>query len=191
MPYSKAHKAQTRQSILQSARLLFSSKGYSAVTVDEVMHNCSLTRGAFYAHFNSKSELYKAALEYSASNSELARIKPEGLSSKEWLGELLDTYLSLEHVNGSTPCPLAFLATDIVSRDETAKQAYTQTYKNMNALLLTYAGGKKNADKEAILSLTSMIIGAVAVARTLQDQGLVKNILYSCRQQARQILEGI
>jgi TetR/AcrR family transcriptional repressor of nem operon len=36
-----------------------------------------------------------------------------------------------------------------------------------------------------------MIIGAVAVSRTIEDKRLVKKILNSCRQQARLILGGI
>ncbi|WP_413699075.1 TetR/AcrR family transcriptional regulator [Psychromonas sp. KJ10-10] len=191
MPYSKKHKEETRQSILKSANELFSSKGFSAVTVNEVMQNCSLTRGAFYAHFNSKSNLYSEALKFSATNSELAKLKPKEISSKDWLGQLLNAYLSTEHVDGERPCPLAFLAIDIVSQDKTAKKAYAHTFKNMNKIILDYAGDNAPCNKEDILSLTSMIIGAVAVSRTIEDKDLVKNILASCRQQARLILGGI
>lgn len=191
MPYSKEHKERTRKNILKSAHALFSTKGFSAVTVNEVMIDCSLTRGAFYAHFNSKSDLYSEALKFSATNSELAKMKPKETSSKEWLSQLLNGYLSIEHVKGEKPCPLAFLATDIVSRDKTAKKAYARTYKNMNKIIMDYAGADVPCDKEDILSLTSMIIGAVAVSRTIDDQSLVKNILTSCRQQARLILGGI
>lgn len=191
MPYSKRHKERTRESILESARALFSSRGFGAVTVDEVMRNCALTRGAFYAHFDSKSDLYSEALKFSATNSELAKEKPKEISSREWLGQLLNGYLSVEHLNGEKPCPLAFLATDIVSQDKTAKKAYTHAYKNMNHIIMEYAGADAPCDEEDILSLTSMIIGAVAVSRTIEDKGLVKNILTSCREQARLILGGI
>jgi TetR/AcrR family transcriptional repressor of nem operon len=191
MPYSKDHKERTRQIILKSARVLFSSKGFNAVTVNEVMQNCSLTRGAFYAHFESKSNLYSEALKFSATNSELAKIKPKETSSKEWLSQLLNGYLSIEHVNGSKPCPLAFLAIDVASQDKTAQKAYAHTYKNMNKIIMDYAGADASCDEEDILSLTAMIIGAVAVSRTIEDQRLVKQILNSCRQQARLILGGI
>ena len=189
MPYSKEHKENTRKRILKSARILFATKGFSAVTVNEVMLDCSLTRGGFYAHFNSKSELYSEALKYSATHSELAKIKPIGLSSKDWLSQLLDGYLSIEHVKGEKPCPLAFLATDIVTRNETAKNAYAHSYKNMNKIIMTYTGSL--CDEEDIFSVTSMIIGAVAVSRTIEDESLIMNILTSCRKKTRQILAGI
>lgn len=191
MPYSKEHKQKTRKAILKSAQELFSTKGYSSVSVNEVMQDCSLTRGAFYAHFKSKADLYSEALKFSATNSELAKTKPKETSSKEWLSQLLTGYLSIEHVKGEKPCPLAFLATDIVSRDKTAKKAYAHTYKNMNKIIMDYAGAEIPCSTEDILSLTSMIIGAVAVSRTIEDDSLVKNILTSCRQQARLMLGGI
>lgn len=191
MPYSREHKEKTRNDILNSARKLFSTKGFNAVTVNEVMDDCSLTRGGFYAHFDSKADLYREALKFSATNSELAKAKPEETSSKEWLSKLLDTYLSIEHVNGEKPCPLAFLATDIASRDHATKETYTDTYKNMNKIILDYAGTDSLCNKDNVISLTSMIIGAVAIARTIDDQSLVKNILTSCRQQARLILGEI
>ena len=191
MPYSKDHKERTRKNILDSARTLFSSKGFNGVTVDEVMQHCLLTRGAFYAHFKSKSELYSEALKFSATNSELGKMKPKGISSKIWLAQLLDGYLSREHVDGEKPCPLAFLATDIVSQDKTAKRVYAQSYRNMNKIILEYASADAPCNEEDILSLTSMIIGAVAVSRTIEDKDLVEKILMSCRQKARLILGGI
>jgi hypothetical protein len=61
----------------------------------------------------------------------------------------------------------------------------------MNKIIMDYAGADASCDEEDILSLTAMIIGAVAVSRTIEDQRLVKQILNSCRQQARLILGGI
>ncbi len=191
LPYSKAHKAQTRQRILKKAYGLFSSLGYSEVTIDNIMQACGLTRGAFYAHFSSKAELYKEALTFSSFNTALATHKPEEVSAREWLGHLLDEYLSVAHVNGERPCPLAFLATDVVSRDKDAKTAYTHTYQNMNRLLWHYARHNASCTEQDILGLTSMIIGAVAIARNIEEQCLVISMLSACRQQARVLLGGI
>lgn len=191
MPYSQEHKEKTRSDILNSARKLFSTRGFDAVTVNQVMADCSLTRGAFYAHFKSKADLYNKALKHSATNSELSKKKPQDISSKEWLSKLLDGYLSVEHVKGEKPCPLAFLATDIVSRDQEAKKVYAKAYEKMNKIIMSYAGTDASCNKEDILSLTAMIIGAVAIARTIDDQSAVKNLLSSCRRQTRLMLGGI
>ena len=62
MPYSPKHKRESREKILESARRLFNKKGFSEVSIDEVMENAGLTRGGFYRHFRDKDELYAEAV---------------------------------------------------------------------------------------------------------------------------------
>src|SRR5215475_13781016 len=64
MPYSAEHKLDTRQRILESARRLFNSKGFSEVSIDEIMDGAGLTHGGFYRHFKDKSELYAEAVRW-------------------------------------------------------------------------------------------------------------------------------
>ena len=138
MPYTKKHKESTRIKILESAFRLFAVKGFDGVTVNVIMNDCGLTRGAFYAHFTSKADLYGASLKFSASSSNLAKLKRDSISDKEWVSQLLDGYLSLEHVEGAHPCPLAFLATDINTRNEATKAVYAGVYDGMNRAMLEF-----------------------------------------------------
>ena len=62
MPYPPEHKVQTRARIVESARRLFNRHGFEQVTIDQIMASAGLTRGAFYHHFDSKDELYAAAV---------------------------------------------------------------------------------------------------------------------------------
>src|SRR5262249_37874111 len=57
MPYTAQHKLATRQKILESARRLFNTKGFAAVSIEEVMTEAGLTHGGFYRHFSGKDEL--------------------------------------------------------------------------------------------------------------------------------------
>ena len=139
MPYTKEHKDHSRKLILESAFELFTAKGFEQVTVNEIMENCNLTRGAFYAHFSSKSSLYSEAITFAASTSRITELKPDNISEKKWLCQLLDGYLSIEHVNGERACPLAFLATDVVTRDMDAKSAYSKAYFGFNKIIMKYA----------------------------------------------------
>jgi Transcriptional regulator len=193
MPYTKAHKKNTREKILESSFRLFAMKGFEGVTIDDLMNNCGLTRGAFYAHFKSKAELYSEALKFRASSTKLANLKPEGISNKQWLSLLLNTYLSLEHVKGerSLSCPLAFLATDINMQDKAIKIAYADVYYGMNTAIMEYASSYCDCDEQDVFSVTAMMIGAVAIARTLQSQDSIENLLVACRREAGMKLGGI
>jgi TetR/AcrR family transcriptional regulator, transcriptional repressor for nem operon len=161
------------------------------VTINEIMENCTLIRGAFYAHFDNKSMLYTETVKYAASSSKLAELKSEHISDKQWITQLLDVYLSIDHVKGERACPLAFLATDIVTQDNDAKLAYSNAYLGMNDIILNYANSFSTCKKEQVLAVTAMIIGAVAISRTIDDRQTVLTLLSSCRTEVSRIWGGV
>ena len=63
IPYSKGHYEETRAKIIHSARRLFNRFGFDSVSIDRIMSDANLTRGAFYRYFDSKSDLYAEVLE--------------------------------------------------------------------------------------------------------------------------------
>jgi AcrR family transcriptional regulator len=54
------HQESTRRSILRNARQLFTQKGYSATTLQAVVHAARVTTGAVYHHFGVKKGIYFA-----------------------------------------------------------------------------------------------------------------------------------
>ena len=58
MPQSPARKARTRAEIVEHAARLFRLRGYAGTNIDDIMLAAGLTRGAFYAHFTSKDDLF-------------------------------------------------------------------------------------------------------------------------------------
>jgi TetR/AcrR family transcriptional regulator, transcriptional repressor for nem operon len=191
MPYPKAHKEKSRQNILESAYQLFTANGYDAVTVNHVMADCAMTRGAFYGHFTSKSDLYCEALNFAFLNSKLVKSQQSSLSEKQRIINILDGYLSVAHVQGNSPCPLAFLATDIATQDTAAKQVYADAYINVNKIINQYANTFIPFTENETLALTSMIIGTVAIARTIENMATVEKMLAACRYEAGLKLGGI
>lgn len=57
---SAADAAQTAQRILDSAKELFSARGFSGVSVDDVARDAGVTRGAVYHHYRNKVALFGA-----------------------------------------------------------------------------------------------------------------------------------
>ena len=58
MPQNPARKARTRAEILDHAARLFRLRGHAGTNIDDIMLAAGLTRGAFYAHFTSKDDLF-------------------------------------------------------------------------------------------------------------------------------------
>lgn len=192
MPLSQEHKKRSRKRMLDSAVELFTARGFHNVSIDDVMNNAKMTRGAFYAHFSSKSELYKESILNAAVNSNLAKEKPESIGNRQWINRLLNEYLSNDHINQkSAPCPIAFLSFDATVEDPGVRDAYTTTFKNMNKRISNFTKSYSTCSENQILAVTAMIVGGVAIARTLNDNTTKNKLLKSCREISKQILDGI
>jgi AcrR family transcriptional regulator len=59
----KEKQAKTRSSLMQSAARVFCKHGMERASIDEVAEDAGYTKGAFYANFASKQELFLAMLD--------------------------------------------------------------------------------------------------------------------------------
>jgi len=191
MPYTSEHKQQSREKILQSAINCFSNKGYEKTTIDEIMQMAEMTRGAFYAHFSSKSELYQQSILTGAKNSQLLFPKPTELSDQEWLARLIKGYLSEHHIQQKLPpCPMAFLVTDVAVSEPEVRETYTRIYQGMNKMMQHYLSSFSDCKEEQIYATTAMLIGAVAIGRALNNRPLRQKLLSACETQALALLDA-
>jgi len=191
MPYSKEHKEQSRERIVESASQLFSRRGYDSVSIDDLMKEAGLTRGAFYNHFKNKNEVYAEAIVYAALKSPFTREKSLASPTDCWFDNTIGRYLSRAHLEQeSSPCPLAFLVTDIVKREAPVRSTYTRVYKNLVRLLKgRFRKDNMEHSNETIMAVTAMMIGGVALARALDDTKTADKLMASCRQTAREMLK--
>jgi len=64
LPRTRAEKQlQTRQRLLSSAASVFARRGLRGASIDEIAAEAGFTKGAFYANFKSKQELFLSMLE--------------------------------------------------------------------------------------------------------------------------------
>jgi AcrR family transcriptional regulator len=65
--YIKNRKAeqseQTRRQLLDTARRLFTERGFAGAGTEEVVRQADVTRGALYYHFRDKRDLFQAVVE--------------------------------------------------------------------------------------------------------------------------------
>ncbi len=59
----QAKTEETRGKLLKSARKIFAQVGFEAARLEDIASDAGHTRGAFYAHFSSKEDLFFALLE--------------------------------------------------------------------------------------------------------------------------------
>ena len=72
-------KDETRDQLLDAARVVFGHRGFNAATVGEVAEYAGFTKGAVYSHFGSKDELLLALVQRQMAE-RIARIEARLLS---------------------------------------------------------------------------------------------------------------
>ena len=159
---------QTRERLLQSAFREIHAHGFQGMRVDEVLHLSGLRKGAFYHHFNSKTELGYAVLE--------EQVKP--LIESVWLeplSEIEDPVLGLprmlENLGERIPpsmrehgCPLNNLAQEMAAQDEGFRERIARLFDNwIDAFEAVFEQGKKGGyiGKEVNSRVVSRFVIAV------------------------------
>jgi len=85
----------TRKALLESARRIFARDGFEAARIEDIAASTGHTRGAFYAHFESKEELFFALLEHESQRrvEELRAIFERTVNQQEHLDALREFYV--------------------------------------------------------------------------------------------------
>ena len=193
MPYSAEHKARTRERIVQSARRLFNRFGFEQVSIDQIMAGAGLTRGGFYNHFESKEQLYAAAVaSYETCNGFLDRVTsadPPIRDPRKLARMMIDLYLSDEVLeNVDLHCPLYALPSDVSRAGAPSQRAYTGIIRSMLHIFRSALGNAPDAERRA-QTIVSLCVGGMVLARTTNDAGLRKSLRAASRLHALALLE--
>ncbi|MEM9548465.1 MAG: TetR/AcrR family transcriptional regulator [Bacteroidota bacterium] len=115
----------TRKLIINSASVLFNTKGYKATSISDITSKAGITKGAIYKHFKDKSELEKECLTlmtnkvFNSLTKDIKRAKD--VKSKLW--SILD-YFAQYRLNPPIEggCPLMNAAIEADDSDPVLKE---------------------------------------------------------------------
>jgi TetR/AcrR family transcriptional repressor of nem operon len=181
MPYPIDHKHKTHARIVDRASRLFRKKGYLATGVDVLMGAAGLTRGGFYAHFRNKAALLAEALEHAFDESEANMMSRglEGLTGDAWLRAASERYLSTTH--RSLPeegCAVPSLGAEVARAPASVRRVFTKRAEAMRDRIAERISG----DRREATRLLARWVGAVLIARAVDDRALADEILDACRE---------
>ncbi len=176
MPLSKAHKARTRDDIVRSAGREFRRAGFEAASVDALMAGAGLTRGGFYAHFESKEELFATvvATDHGLIRMLAARRAATAAAWRRVTLKLLRDYLAADHLGEvSANCSFAALTADASRGSASVRAAYARAFDQLVSELLrrcgesaaaaaarATSGQRAAASQVAVLAIGSLVIAA-------------------------------
>lgn len=194
MRYSPTQKQNTRERIVNSARWLFNRRGFTEVTIDEIMAHAGLTRGGFYRHFATKEQLYADAVRQFLCMTEPERWQKKYVNrcakGPELARMIVNAYLSREHLDDhGGSCPLVALPSDVARGGKAVKGAFREVLGKMIeifAINLSHPEARERA-----LSLVALCVGAMVIARGIDDAKLGDEIRSAARGQLLDALGGM
>lgn len=180
MRYSANHKMETREKLLASSAVSAKKMGFSTVGVDGLMKAIGLSGGAFYSHFSSKDELFKAIVERELAHS-LDRLSGEGVMDSAKLERCLRQYLSMSHVEQpEAGCALPVLGAEIARSDQQVREV-AQTW-----ICRLHEGWAQILGSDSLAwAILSQCVGALVVARMLVAPEIQRDVLKSNHDEIR------
>ena len=177
MKVSKEKVAEHRERILQAAGRLFRLRGFDDVTVAEIMKDAGLTHGAFYGYFPSKEALIAKAIGEALTPA--AGNSAPGKSAAAYA----DSYLSTRHRdNRESSCLFSCLGTEAARGSDELRHSMTESVRRQIDRFSIDARGDTPAEKRRMaIAAWSAMVGAMVLARIVDDEKLSKEILAETR----------
>ncbi|MGY8637510.1 helix-turn-helix domain-containing protein [Bradyrhizobium sp. 14AA] len=178
MRVSKEQAAKNRERILQAASRLMRERGIAGVGVDALAEAAGMTHGSLYSQFGSKERLVEEAMAYaiSAKGQEL----PEAFALDDYVSE----YLSPAHRDDpASGCPFSALACEVSRQSSGVRERFTAGVRGMIGLLSSRMASalKPRQREDKALAATATLIGALVLARAVNDPKLSNDILRATR----------
>ncbi len=197
MRYPPGHKEEVRDRLVTAASHALRRDGLEGVSIPALMKKAGLTHGGFYAHFDNKDALVAAAVDAAADDT-AARVLQAPLSG------LLDVYLSAGHAaRPGDGCVVAALGAEGRRQRGKIKASFARAARGLVQLVhrrlphavaeraggaagAAVAGGAagendtawlKEPVSDAALDVTARMVGAVVLARLMDDDALAERLL--------------
>ena len=175
MRVTREKAAENRARIVETASRLFRERGFDGVGLDAIMNEVGLTHGGFYGHFTSKEDLAAEAVAHALEES--AELQRGYTNIADFV------YLSESHfADRANGCALAALGGDMARRSEGVRCGATSYVRTQLERLAGLFRGTAAARRRRAITTLVGIVGALTLARAVEDPVLSDEILFTARQ---------
>src|SRR5947209_17130097 len=186
MRYSSRHKQETRESILDEAGRAFRAEGVAGTGIAGLMARAGLTHGGFYAHFENKDALVAESCARALGQStETLGERAAGAPAGDVTRAVIESYLTERHRDSpATGCLMPALAGEIARESPPVRRAFTGAFQDYAARLAEIIAAdavRHDSPVEDALVLASGMVGAMLLARAVDDAALSERILAAAR----------
>lgn len=171
MRYSIEHKHETRERILDAAARLFRREGYGGSGIGPLTKEAGVTNGAFYGHFKSKGEAFRAVVLAGMEQLKQAIAALKGEQGARWRRPFISFYLGQRRTcDLGESCALATMSPEVMRADDETREAYEQALLSIVEEVASGLGDLPGNDHDdRAIALLSLLAGGVTLARAVRD----------------------
>jgi TetR/AcrR family transcriptional repressor of nem operon len=186
MRYTTEHKMETRARILDAAGELFRQEGYGGSGIDALTKTAGVTNGAFYGHFKSKGEAFRAAVLAGLDELRLGISTLKVQNGRDWLATFVSYYLGPKRTCAlGQSCALPSLSPDVMRSDAETRVAYEAELRRIIEEVASGLIGESAIDREdKAIALLALLSGGVTLARAVSDPVLSLRIAEAIERRA-------
>jgi TetR/AcrR family transcriptional regulator, transcriptional repressor for nem operon len=179
MKVTRQQAERNRKRVLDVAGRLFRENGFDGIGVDGLMKGAGLTHGGFYANFKSKEDLVAESCGRTLAELVEGWNKVAGEANGDPLKAIVAGYLSISHRDDpGNGCVLAALGADVARKSSAVRHAVTEGLRPFIELLTrSIPGRSRTARHKKALTIYASLVGAMVLARAVDDPALSKQIL--------------
>jgi TetR/AcrR family transcriptional repressor of nem operon len=179
MGHSREDKTRSHERIVEIASGRFREAGIDGPGVAEIMRAAGLTHGGFYRHFESRDDLVAEAVEHALASNE-SWLQSVLRDADDPLSTFVEWYTSAEHCDDRAGgCGVVALGCDAARSDDRVRAAYREQVQRYLGHLEEMLGDRTTQAPALVLSA---LVGAVVVARAVDDRELSAQILREVRE---------
>ncbi len=179
MKVSRAQAEKNRERVVTVASELFRERGFDGIGLNDLMEAAGLTRGGFYGQFTSKENLVAEACEQALAANSKTWAALAGRDVEDPMARLVNFYLSERHRDRVRDgCTFAALAPEAAREGSTLRSTFTKGVASHLAVLRQIVtGSTERGRRRAALAVLSEMVGALVLARVVDDEVMSKGIL--------------
>lgn len=181
MRVSRIQAEENRQTVINVASRLFREYGFDGIGLKDLMEGAGLTQGAFYKQFASKDDLAAQASRRALESAFQRWSAAAAANPQDPLGAVIAFYLSMEHcAERMDGCPIAALGSDAARQSADVKASFEAGIREYVEMLGSWVGEADGEEPDGkAMAVLSTMVGAVLLARAVNDKRLSKRFLQS------------
>jgi TetR/AcrR family transcriptional regulator, transcriptional repressor for nem operon len=178
MRYPAGHKDSVRARIVETASRILRREGLDAVSIPNLMKEAGLTHGGFYVHFKDRDQLVAEAVAHAAHDGAFA-------SEAATADQAFAKYLSKDHLDHPDyGCVIAALGDEGARQPGRVGRAFAGAAGGLLRRIekKLHPKSERRTVSDDTLQKASQIVGAVVLARLVQDDALAERLLATAKE---------